>query len=143
MAKNRATRRAKENVRGFDKVAGPITKVVGPITKTKPGRLRKVAVGAHAEVKTGRVQSIPSQAFAPVSQRAIIQRINRKLAQKGERVKTTRGNRWRGTLGDFYIVNPNYNVISRMGVDLESLGRELGVLAGWEFVAADDEEADD
>jgi hypothetical protein len=39
--------------------------------------------------------------------RPLIQRINRKLAtERGYVLKITRGNRWRGKLGDYYAVDP-------------------------------------
>jgi hypothetical protein len=40
-----------------------------------------------------------------VSPRALLQRINRALAKEGEVAKVTRGERWRGDLGDLYIVD--------------------------------------
>ena len=71
----------------------------------------------------------------PVTMRALIQRINRKLAtERGYLLKITRGNRWRGELGDYYAVDPNRNSIVRDHVEPEDLGRELGVLRDWEKV---------
>jgi hypothetical protein len=70
----------------------------------------------------------------PVTTRAAIQRINRALAEKGHKLKITRGNRWRDTLGDFYTIDAKRNWIVEKHVDPEALGRELGVLQPWETV---------
>jgi hypothetical protein len=71
----------------------------------------------------------------PVTLRAVIQRINRKLRADEQTLKVTRGARWRGDLGDYYIVNANRNHVVATGVDPVELGRELGVLRPWESVA--------
>lgn len=65
-----------------------------------------------------------------VSERALIQRINRQMSKRGETLKKTRGERWRMDLGDFYVVENN--IITERWVDLEGLGQELGVLKGGE-----------
>jgi hypothetical protein len=75
---------------------------------------------------------------APVSVHALIQRINRKLAHEGERIKTCRNERWRGELGTYYVVHLNHKFVVQKRVDLEGLGRALRVLAPDETVAADD-----
>jgi hypothetical protein len=67
----------------------------------------------------------------PVSRRALIQRINRKLPGY-KTLKTTRGLNGTG-LGRHYIIDEYNNSITR--VDPEKLGRELGVLRGYERVA--------
>jgi hypothetical protein len=71
----------------------------------------------------------------PVSPGALVRRINRALADQGERLKTTRGDRWRGDLGDYYVVDLNLNAIVGQHVDLEEFGRELKVLAPGERLA--------
>jgi hypothetical protein len=70
----------------------------------------------------------------PVSTRALIQRINRALAHEGEQLKTTRGERWRGELGNFYIIDTYRNGIEAQHVDPEELGREMKVLQPYEVV---------
>ncbi len=70
----------------------------------------------------------------PVSMRALIQRINRKLKPELEALKITRGNQWRPELGDYYVVDLNRNSIIRKDVDPEKIARELGVLRDWEEV---------
>ena len=71
----------------------------------------------------------------PVSRRALIQRINRKLPGH-ETLKTNRapGSTHR-ELGRYFIVNKYNNSITCQFVDLEKLGRELGVLRGYERMA--------
>jgi hypothetical protein len=71
---------------------------------------------------------------APVTMRALIQRINRKLSAEEEMLKVTRGDRWRGDLGDYYVVDMNRNHLVSTHVDVAALGRKLGVLAAWENV---------
>lgn len=83
----------------------------------------------------------------PVSTRALVQRINRRLAGDNEQVKQTRaGTRAQAELGDFFVLRfgrggsePSTNVIDTH-VDLEELGRELKVLAAWESWAESSEE---
>ena len=70
----------------------------------------------------------------PVSLRALIARVNRKLRPDDERLKTARG-RARSSVGDHYIVNFKRNWIVSKDVDPEAVGRELGVLEKWEVVS--------
>jgi hypothetical protein len=79
--------------------------------------------------------SVPNT--VPVSVRALIQRINRKLAPEGEALRTTR-RRWRSNLGDYYLVDLNRNFVTQQRVNLEALGRELGVLSPWEALVEED-----
>ncbi len=70
-----------------------------------------------------------------VSKRAIIQRINRKLAHTQHQLRTCRRqSQWHRDLGDYYVVELSQNAIAGVDIDLEKYGRELGVLAGWETV---------
>lgn len=68
----------------------------------------------------------------PVTTRALIQRINRKLSSEMMQLKTTRGERWRNDLGDYYIIDVNKNIVVRAHLDLEELSKELGCLSPWE-----------
>lgn len=74
----------------------------------------------------------------PVTLCAVIRRINRKLAHDGRRLRTTRGNRWRSSLRNYYVVDVERNAIVQTHVNVEKLGRELDVLYGWERLAADE-----
>jgi hypothetical protein len=75
----------------------------------------------------------------PVSTRALVQRVNRKLAKDNEQIRATRaGTRARVDLGEYYQLRfgrtasePSTNIIDTQ-VDLAQLGRELGVLESWE-----------
>jgi hypothetical protein len=73
-----------------------------------------------------------------VTVRAIIERINRKLAREGKRIKTCRNERWRGELGRYYVVHLSQKFVVQKRVDLEEFGRALGVLSPYETVADDD-----
>jgi hypothetical protein len=69
----------------------------------------------------------------PVTMRALLTRIDRKLRGDGQRLKTTRG-RATAMLGVHYVLNVKRNQISARNVDPEKLGRDLGVLQTWEAV---------
>jgi|GEM_PF-929567 len=71
-----------------------------------------------------------------VSPQALLQRINRAMAKEDQVLKTTRGERWRGELGDHYIVDINLNAVIAQHCDLEALSTELGVLKNWETLAS-------
>ena len=64
----------------------------------------------------------------PVSKRALMQRINRVLNKDQEQLLTARGFDAEKDLGKYYVLNHRIGAASRLGVDLEELGRELGVL---------------
>jgi hypothetical protein len=68
----------------------------------------------------------------PVSTRALVQRLNRKLHDDELEVRKTRGGRARLELGEFYLLNWRLPNIVQSHVDLEELGRKEGVLAVWE-----------
>jgi len=70
-----------------------------------------------------------------VSPRAIIARINRKLRSDDEVLKTARSESVERNAGHYFILNTRGNYISHVHQDLETLGRELGVLQEWETVA--------
>ena len=70
----------------------------------------------------------------PVSMRALIQRINRKLKPENETLKVLRGDRWRNDLGNYFIVDFYRNVVVAQHVEPEKLGRELEVLKPWEHI---------
>lgn len=72
-----------------------------------------------------------------VTLRAVIARINRALAHGREVLRTTRGERSRHELGDHYILDWNYNLITHTHVDPETLARDLGVLKPYEVVTDD------
>ena len=68
----------------------------------------------------------------PVSTRALLQRVNRRLAGDGEVLKIARTAKVAAAVGQFFIVRGNR--VAREHVDPEALARELGVLADFERV---------
>lgn len=68
----------------------------------------------------------------PVSQKALMQRINRRLAEDGWVVRTSRSSRAVFDLGQHYVLDPSINNIIETHVDLEAFGHELGALRAWE-----------
>lgn len=70
----------------------------------------------------------------PVTKRALVQRINRKLRKQDETLKAHRG----ANVGSYYRVDTEINGLLEDDVDLEDLGRELGVLAPYEQLAEED-----
>jgi hypothetical protein len=71
----------------------------------------------------------------PVSTRALVQRINRKLKAEGRALRTPRGGRARKSLGYHYILDVNRNAVVAHWCDLEKLGRDMGVLEAFESLS--------
>lgn len=78
-----------------------------------------------------------------VSDSAVLKRINRKLAHEHKHVRKTRGfyNQVCGpffdhNLGEYYCVDWYSNVITATHLDIEALGRELGVLRDSEALSS-------
>lgn len=67
-----------------------------------------------------------------ISERALIQRLNRALAKNDLIVKKSRPREGYNQLGDFYVISLERNFIVEMDVDIEALARKKGVLAKWE-----------
>ena len=76
-----------------------------------------------------------------VSERALCQRINRRLKQDGEKLCTARSESTKEQLGEYYVVEtgravypktPMSSGVVYTDVDLVKLGRKLGVLQPWE-----------
>jgi hypothetical protein len=83
---------------------------------------------------------MPSRKTVPVSERALIQRINRALRDKGEMLKAARSPRVADEVGQHFVVRltgKRNNIVTQQYVDVEALGRELGVLSEWEHVEGD------
>jgi hypothetical protein len=70
----------------------------------------------------------------PVSKRAVLQRINRKLRKNMEMVRTLRGHRWQSDGGRFFRVDLDRNVLIQKHVDLDQLAKDLGVLYPYEEI---------
>jgi hypothetical protein len=74
-----------------------------------------------------------AKTLAPVSERALIGRINRRLGRDYKKLfKSRPGSRLEANVGRFYVVDVWRNTVVDTHVDLKSYGRELGVLAEWE-----------
>jgi hypothetical protein len=76
--------------------------------------------------------------YVPVTERALVQRINRALAKAGRHghiMKKTRGMSAQLDLGRFYVLDIDRNFVVRSHVDLESLGRQLEVFHAYEVLA--------
>lgn len=74
----------------------------------------------------------------PVSERAVLQRLNRHLKKDGEMVRKTRaGSRAYQDLGPYHAVDLSQNIVTRLNVDIEAWAREAGVLAAWETLVSD------
>ena len=65
-----------------------------------------------------------------VTMRALMQRINRKLEQNDQRLRTARGS----DLGRYYILDFKHNSVVKRHVDPEALGRDFGVLKDYELL---------
>lgn len=70
----------------------------------------------------------------PVTLRAVIQRLNRRLKQDHEMIRAARGAQARQEFGDFYWLDYNRNVVLDKDVDVEALARKLEVLAPFEYL---------
>ena len=71
-----------------------------------------------------------------ITERALIARLNRRLADDGQQIKTCReGSRSFPTLGRYYIVRIDFNAVDTPDIDLEGWGREMGVLRDNESLA--------
>jgi hypothetical protein len=65
----------------------------------------------------------------PVSRRALIQRINRRLAKEDRRLCVSRGS---SLPSDYHVVDTYRNAIVAYIDSLEAYGRETKTLADWE-----------
>jgi hypothetical protein len=68
----------------------------------------------------------------PISTRALLQRINRRLAADGKVLKAARTAKVALSVGHYFVVRGNR--IARERINPEALARELGLLADWERV---------
>lgn len=75
-----------------------------------------------------------------VRERMLVQRVRRALAKGGERLLENRGGHGPANVGQYYVVDGR-NIMTDHDADLESLGRDLGVLRSWERLVDDDDPA--
>jgi hypothetical protein len=67
-----------------------------------------------------------------ISERALMARVNRALAESHEMVKKTRGVYAMRDLGEYYLLNFNRNAIMKQNLDLEEFARQIKVLRPYE-----------
>ena len=72
----------------------------------------------------------------PVTLKALMARINRKLGEDGAILKAARGDRIAASFGRFFIVRGGQVTTQRVAPEV--LARKLGVLADWEHLEKDD-----
>jgi hypothetical protein len=70
----------------------------------------------------------------PVSERALTQRLQRKLSAQGLFLKASRG-KYSSELGRWYVINER-NTVEAKDIDLEQWAREEGALKPWEKLVA-------
>ncbi len=70
----------------------------------------------------------------PITTRALVQRINRALTKDGKMLKAARG-RAKEAYGAYFIVDTRKNQATDGDIDIEKLGRKLGVLKDFERIA--------
>ena len=68
---------------------------------------------------------------APVSERAVLARVNRKLASDGRKVRKVR-TATRLTGASYYLIDERRQFMADSNVNLEKLAKKLGVLEAWE-----------
>jgi hypothetical protein len=101
-------------------------------TEPSEGRPREVTVLVNGVERT--IQLGTATAF-PVSRPALRARINRTLRRHGLALYATRPGRARFDLGGRYLLTFPSGAVWATHVDLEDLGRELGVLRADEHLA--------
>jgi hypothetical protein len=69
-----------------------------------------------------------------IFEHVLIQRINRKLSANTEQLRRSRSFQLETSVGHYFIVDLKRNSVERQQIDLEQLGRELGVLADGDVV---------
>jgi hypothetical protein len=83
----------------------------------------------------------PPKERVPVSLRAVIQRINRKLSPEEKVLKIARSQRTADVMGWYYTIDANGGWVIRKWVDIKQFAHELGVLKPWEELEDDEVKA--
>lgn len=74
----------------------------------------------------------------PVSEKALMARVNRKLAKDGERIlKSREGSRLRGNVGDFYLLDVSRNTVLNTHIELGHFAKQRGILRDYETVVSE------
>jgi len=71
----------------------------------------------------------------PVRKRALERRVNRFLAGKGQRLRRPRGACGQASVGPYYLLDLNKNLMLEKNVELEEFGRRIGAMKDWEVLA--------
>jgi hypothetical protein len=71
----------------------------------------------------------------PVSERAVIQRVNREVGRNDGALRAARGAKAEQELGRAHIVDLRRNSFVEKDCDPETIARTLGVLREWEHVS--------
>lgn len=74
----------------------------------------------------------PNKTGAPVSERALLARVNRRLAGEGRMLKVARGEAARREMGTYFLVDFGENAVVNKNVSLAKLGHKMGLLRPWE-----------
>lgn len=67
----------------------------------------------------------------PITEKALYQRINRKLRQRDEVLKRSRVST-EVDLGKYFVVDLHRNAVTNHHIDIEDFGKQIGVMADWE-----------
>jgi hypothetical protein len=114
-------------------------------TRTQVGRVDNTSVCGEKVVPAGKIlrqigdrnhkrtgQKAEGRMKAKVTERALLQRINRKLKADGEKIVKARNPDRQPELGAYYVIHVERNMITSRDVDPAELAEELGCLRGWE-----------
>ena len=71
----------------------------------------------------------------PVTRRALVQRVNRKLKLDDRVLRRALGARACQSLGDWYLLDTHRNTIVDTHVDVVRMATELGCMGAWEELA--------
>ena len=108
------------------------------MVRDRPTDIRLSSKEAHRKpqaVTVARAQ--PKPIFVPLTQRALYQRLARALARSGKTLRKARAAPARRYVGDFFILSDSGGIVAHH-VDLQQLGRELGVLQAYEHLLTED-----
>ncbi len=105
---------------------------------SEPGQLRRCAPnilsrGIRLSAMSGNRRCMDPKKTA-VFEQTLIQRINRKLNSDAKQLRTARTFQMETSVGHYFIVDLRRDSINRKQIDLEEVGREMGVLADSEVV---------
>lgn len=73
-----------------------------------------------------------AQTVVPVTERALVQRINRQLTKKGQMLKAARGRGAKEEVGYWYLVDTERNILLSHHCNVVEVAKELDVIYPWE-----------